>query len=82
VSIETTPQPTVSALGALRAGGHEHRSVRAEIRTNLLALLASGGPRFPGIVGFGDTVLPQLERALIAATTSCCSASGARARRG
>jgi magnesium chelatase subunit I len=66
VSIETTPQPTVSALGALRAGGHEHRSVRAEIRTNLLALLASGGPRFPGIVGFGDTVLPQLERALIA----------------
>ncbi|GAA3126161.1 ATP-binding protein [Planomonospora alba] len=40
--------------------------MKAEIRENLLARLRSGQPRFPGIVGFDDTVLPQLERALLA----------------
>ncbi|GAA4608574.1 ATP-binding protein [Actinoallomurus liliacearum] len=43
-----------------------HRSVKAEIRHNLLARLRSGEPRFPGIVGFDDTVLPHVERALLA----------------
>jgi magnesium chelatase subunit I len=43
-----------------------HRSVKAEIRHNLLTRLRSGDPRFPGIVGFDDTVLPHLERALLA----------------
>jgi magnesium chelatase subunit I len=66
VSIETTPQPAATSLRALGETGHRHRSVRVEIRDNLLALLAAGGPRFPGIVGFDETVLPQLERALIA----------------
>src|SRR5690606_3086361 len=36
------------------------------VRENLLAKLRAGEPRFPGIVGFDDTVLPHLERALIA----------------
>jgi magnesium chelatase subunit I len=58
------PQPT--SLAELRATGHQHRSVRAEIRDNLLDGLRAGGDRFPGIVGFQDTVLPQLERALLA----------------
>jgi magnesium chelatase subunit I len=40
--------------------------VKAEIRANLLALLASGGDPWPGIVGFERTVVPQLERALLA----------------
>jgi len=40
--------------------------VKAEIRENLLARLRAGEPRFPGIVGFDDTVLPHLERALLA----------------
>ncbi|GAA5072491.1 magnesium chelatase subunit I [Thermocatellispora tengchongensis] len=40
--------------------------MKAEIRENLLARLRSGEPRFPGIVGFDDTVLPHLERALLA----------------
>ncbi|MGW4425398.1 sigma 54-interacting transcriptional regulator [Streptosporangium sp. NPDC004631] len=43
-----------------------HRTVKAEIRENLLARLRAGEPRFPGIVGFDDTVLPHLERALLA----------------
>jgi len=54
-------------VGALRASGHEQRSVKAEIRDNLLRLMRQGGePRFPGVVGFDDTVLPDLERALLA----------------
>jgi magnesium chelatase subunit I len=40
--------------------------VKAEIRQNLLSLLGSGGDPWPGIVGFDRTVLPQLERALLA----------------
>ena len=55
-----------ATLGELRARGHQHRSVKDEIRQNLLDLLRSGKPRFPGVVGFDDTVLPDLERALLA----------------
>ncbi|MBN6051249.1 sigma 54-interacting transcriptional regulator, partial [Nonomuraea sp. RK-328] len=50
----------------LRESGHVHRTVKAEVRENLLARLRAGEPRFPGIVGFDDTVLPHLERALLA----------------
>ncbi len=53
-------------LGELRASGHAERGVKEEIRENLLAALAAGGTVWPGIFGFEDTVLPQLERALIA----------------
>ncbi|MFC4058421.1 sigma 54-interacting transcriptional regulator [Planomonospora corallina] len=58
--------PEPRTLRELRASGHVHRTVKAEIRENLLTRLRSGQPRFPGIVGFDDTVLPQLERALLA----------------
>jgi magnesium chelatase subunit I len=53
-------------LAELRASGHEHKTVKAEIRDNLLARLAAGEPAFPGIVGFDETVLPEVERALLA----------------
>jgi magnesium chelatase subunit I len=42
------------------------RSVRDEIRTNLLGLLERGETLFPGIVGYEDTILPQLTHALLA----------------
>ena len=42
------------------------RTVRDEIRTNLLRALENGEPLFPGIVGYEDTVLPQLVNALLA----------------
>jgi magnesium chelatase subunit I len=57
---------SISTLAELRASGHEYRGVRAEIRANLLAMMRAGHDPFPGIVGFGQTVLPHLERALIA----------------
>jgi magnesium chelatase subunit I len=55
-----------NTLGALRADGYRPRSVKEEIRTNLLERLRDGQTAFPGVVGFDDTVLPQLESALLA----------------
>ncbi|GAA2676878.1 MULTISPECIES: sigma 54-interacting transcriptional regulator [Actinosynnema] len=55
-----------STAGELRASGYQPRGVKAEIRENLLAALRSGRDPWPGIVGFDRTVLPQLERALLA----------------
>jgi magnesium chelatase subunit I len=62
--VTNSGRPTT--LDALRASGHRFRSVKAEVRDNLLAKMAAGEDRFPGIVGFDDTVLPQVERALLA----------------
>jgi len=62
----TSAPPLITTLGALRASGHLQKPVKVEIRDNLLARLRSGEPRFPGIVGFDDTVLPHVERALLA----------------
>lgn len=61
-----TSAPTISTLGELRAGGYELRPLRDEIRANLLSRLASGEDPWPGLHGLEDTVVPQLERALIA----------------
>ncbi len=55
-----------STVGLLRASGYQPRSVKQEIHANLLRTLRRGEPAFPGIVGFDDTVLPQLESALLA----------------
>ncbi|MEO7261751.1 MAG: sigma 54-interacting transcriptional regulator [Jatrophihabitantaceae bacterium] len=61
-----TTAPETTTLGELRASGHVHRVVKAEIRQNLIARLAAGLPSLPGIVGFDDTVVPEVERALLA----------------
>lgn len=64
-----TPDPPThlpATQGELLAQGYTPRSVKAEIRANLLTRLSAGEAAFPGIVGFDDTVLPQVERALLA----------------
>ena len=61
-----TTSPTISTVGELRASGHVQQHLRQEIRTNLLAALREGRDPWPGLHGFEDTVIPQLERALIA----------------
>ena len=58
------PHPT--SLGALREHGHVQKSVRTELRENLLARLRAGETTFPGLVGLEDTVVPQVERAILA----------------
>ncbi|MGH3885601.1 MAG: ATP-binding protein [Pseudonocardiaceae bacterium] len=60
------PADLPRTLGALRACGHVQRDVKGEVRANLLDALRSGRDPWPGIIGFSDTVLPQLERALLA----------------
>jgi magnesium chelatase subunit I len=62
----THPDTGATTLGELRATGHVHRSVKSELRENLLARLRAGEDAFPGMVGFDDTVLPELETALLA----------------
>jgi magnesium chelatase subunit I len=60
------PDNMPETLYALRASGYVPRSVKREIRDNLLERLRAGADPFPGIVGFEDTVLPELEGALLA----------------
>jgi magnesium chelatase subunit I len=55
-----------ATVGELKASGHVYRTVKQEIRENLLARMRAGEDRFPGIVGFDQTVLPHVERALLA----------------
>src|SRR5262245_37264587 len=62
----TSAPPSPSTLGELRASGHHARTVKEEIRANLLERLRSNETAFPGIVGFDDTVLPELESAVLA----------------
>ena len=65
-SVNTAPPNLPRTAGELRAAGHEPRGIKAEMRANLLAAMKSGTSAWPGIVGFDNTVLPQLERALLA----------------
>ncbi|HEY4866498.1 MAG TPA: magnesium chelatase, partial [Candidatus Dormibacteraeota bacterium] len=57
------PRPTT--IAQLRAGGHVRETVKQELRRNLLTKLRSGQELFPGIVGYDDTVVPQISNALI-----------------
>ena len=59
-------QPSTTTVGALRASGHLQKTLRVELRDNLLAALREGRDPWPGLHGFESTVIPQLERALIA----------------
>jgi magnesium chelatase subunit I len=55
-----------ATLHALRESGHVGKTIKTELRDNLLTRMRSGEERFPGIIGFDDTVLPQFERAILA----------------
>ena len=52
-------------LGGLKNSGYISLSTRDELRKNLLASIKSGKKRFPGIIGYDRTVLPQLENAIL-----------------
>ncbi|MFN5757139.1 MAG: magnesium chelatase [Planctomycetia bacterium] len=54
------------SLAELRASGWKSRSVKQEVRENFLAALATGAELFPGIVGYDDTVIPEINIALLA----------------
>ena len=55
-----------STLGELRAAGYPDRTVKQELRSNLLKRLGRGAELFESIVGYGTSVLPGLERGMLA----------------
>ena len=52
-------------IAELRASGHQRETVKQELRRNLLARLRERRPIFPGIVGYEETVTPQIANAVI-----------------
>ena len=60
-----TDRPT--NLSQLRESGWKSKTVKQELHDNFLAMLAEGADLFPGIIGYDDTVIPEINIALLAA---------------
>ncbi|EWT00930.1 magnesium chelatase [Intrasporangium oryzae NRRL B-24470] len=61
-----TAAPGTTTVGALRASGHRQKHLKEELRDNLLTALRDGRDPWPGLHGFDETVIPQVERAILA----------------
>src|SRR4029077_20396241 len=57
---------SASTLADLRASGWRSRTVKEELRANLLERLAVGSQVFPGVVGYEESVVPSIENAILA----------------
>src|SRR5687767_9652259 len=55
----------IQTLGELKKSGYQPRSIKEEMRQNLITKLQKQETTFPGIVGYEDTVIPDVERALL-----------------
>ncbi len=55
----------IKTLGELKASGYQPKSIKEEIRQNLIVKLQKKETTFPGIVGYEETVIPDVERALL-----------------
>ncbi len=55
----------IKTLGALKKSGYNPRSIKEELRENLIAKIQNKEKIFDGIIGFDDTVLPDIERAIL-----------------
>ena len=65
-SAPRTPAPPATTLGELRDSGWQSVPVKDEIRRNAVAKVAAGEPLFGGLIGYEQTVMPQLENATLA----------------
>ncbi len=52
-------------IGELRASGYQVLTVKQELRKNLIAKMRAGEELFPGVVGYEETVIPQVENAIL-----------------
>src|SRR5215471_14529701 len=52
-------------LGELKASGYRSESVKDEMRRNLIRKIKAGETLFPGIIGYDETVLPQIQNAIL-----------------
>lgn len=64
--VNVAPASHPSTLGDLKKSGYRPRSVKEELRANLVARIRAKQPLFEGIHGYEDTVIPALERAILA----------------
>lgn len=55
----------IKTLGELKASGYQSKSIKDELRDNLRGKIKSGVPTFEGIHGFENSVIPELERAIL-----------------
>ncbi|HEY4617597.1 MAG TPA: magnesium chelatase [Flavobacterium sp.] len=55
----------INTLGELKASGYESKSIKDELRNNLRDRIKSGKPVFEGVHGFENTVIPEMERAIL-----------------
>ncbi len=54
-----------ATIGQLRESGYRVLSVKDEMRQNLMRIMRAGGEIFPGVVGYEETVIPQIENAIL-----------------
>src|SRR3982750_828439 len=57
--------PKIKTLGELKKSGYQPKSVKDEIRKNLICKLQKNESTFNGIIGYEETVIPDVERALL-----------------
>ncbi|MGH7320550.1 MAG: magnesium chelatase [Candidatus Rokuibacteriota bacterium] len=62
----TPTSSTPHTLGELRRSGYQPKTVREEVHANLVRKLEAGGVLFPGLIGYEDTVVPEITHALLA----------------
>lgn len=60
-----TQNTTPATIGQLRASGYRVQSVKEEMRQNLIRKMRAGEELFPGVVGYEDSVIPQIENAIL-----------------
>lgn len=58
-------KPLIKTVGELKKSGYQFKSVKQELRDNLIAKMQTGESTYPGIFGYQDTVIPDLERAIL-----------------
>ena len=66
MTLHVAPSHLPTTLGGLRTSGWISRPVKEELRRNAIAKIAAGEPLFAGVMGYENTVMPQLENALLA----------------
>jgi magnesium chelatase subunit I len=65
-SNQPEPHPRPANLGALRAAGYRSRTVKQEMRANLLRHIADDAPVFEAIAGYQSSVIPAIQNAIVA----------------
>jgi len=58
-------KPAIATLAALKKSGYQSKSIKEELRSNLVQLLQEGKEPFEGVWGYENTVIPQLETAIL-----------------